>query len=432
MKKIKIKGKYFHFTLILIIINLILLNCESKKYNYTMEISTEGDILEVFFIKGGFCEKWIPSLLYSLPIVDMYRNASDQIQSDKVNIINPLVSDSGIDMYLYKSNILLENFNVILAKPRSSNKILDCYFGMSYRNGDNKIDEAYILLNYLKNNDEISEKIFSFDKWTLNKTTNNLETKLYFGYSHDDFSPNNENGIVGTCPTDEDDKYWGCKFDQMSFNGSIVDLYSESHPYKIYFSSESHSIIFPLDFENTFNNLTYNQCEYDSLHPKEDSYFLSCDNFFNETGYAKIKLIRDNMIITLEIDNVNRYNKGNQPKNKTRIRYEKNDYFIFPLIMFKNFHVQFDYKNNLTKFYTTDESILQVTKEEETPDENKGGSKGLKTFIVILIILLVIALLFLGFWLYKKRKGSLEKDINKYHKFDEDENFQTMNEKRVF
>ena len=423
-------GKYFHFTLILIIINL--LNYESKKYNYTMEISTEGDNLEVFYIKGGLCEKLIPSLLYSLPIVDMFKDFNDSVIPDKIPIKNPLVSDSEIGMYLFYCNNLLENFNVILAKPRTSSYINDCYFGLSYRNGDNKIDESFILLNYLKNNDEISEKIFSFDKWTLNKETKNLETKLYFGYSHDDFDPNNENGIIGTCQTNEDDKYWGCQFDQMSFNGAIVDIYNESHPYKIYFSSESHTIIFPLDFENSFNNLTNNQCEYDSLHPKEDSYFLSCDNFFNEKGYAEIKLIRDNMNITLEIDNVNRYNKGNQPKNKTRIRYEKYDYFVFPLIMFKHFHVQFDSKNNLTKFYTTDESILQVKKEEEKPDKSKGESKGLKAFIVILIIILIITLLFLGFWLYKKRKSSLEKDINKYQKFDEDENFQTLNEKRVF
>ena len=423
-------GKYFHFTLILIIINL--LNYESKTYNYTMEISTEGENLEVFYIKGGLCEKVIPSLLYPLPIVDMNKKINDSVQPEKVFIKNPLVSDDNIDMYLFYCNILLDNFNVILAKPRSSRKITNCYFGLSYRNGDNKIDESFILLNYLKNNDEISEKIFSFDKWTLNEATNNLETKLYFGYSHDDFNPNNENGIIGTCQTNEDDKYWGCQFDQMSFNGAIVDIYNESHPYKIYFSSESHSIIFPLDFENSFNNLTNNQCEYDSLYPKEDSYFLSCDNFFNEKGYATIKLIRDNMNITLEIDNVNRYNKGNQPKNKTRIRYEKYDYFVFPLIMFKHFHVQFDSKNNLTKFYTTDESILQVKKEEEKPEKNKGESKGLKAFIVILIIILIIALLFLGFWLYKKRKSSLEKDINKYQKFDEDENFQTLNEKRVF
>ncbi len=137
------------------------------------------------------------------------------------------------------------------------------------------------------------------------------------------------------------------------------------------------------------------------------------------------------MNITLEIDNVNRYNKGNKDNNKTRIRYVDNDYFVFPLIMFKNFHVQFDAKNDLISFYTIDKSILQV-EEEKNQDKKKGTSLGLKVFLVILIIILVLALLFLGFWLYKKRKSYLKKNINKYNKFDEDENFQDMNEKRVF
>ena len=36
------------------------------------------------------------------------------------------------------------------------------------------------------------------------------------------------------------------------------------------------------------------------------------------------------------------------------------------------------------------------------------------------------------FWFIKKRKGSIEKNINKYNKFDEDDNFKNLNEQRVF
>ena len=129
---------------------------------------------------------------------------------------------------------------------------------------------------------------------------------------------------------------------------------------------------------------------------------------------------------------MNRYNQGDKEENenRTRIRYENYDYFIFPLIMFKKFHVQFDAEKELISFYTTDPSILQVKKEEEK--NNKEESKALKIFITILIIILILTVLFIGFLIYKKRKESVQKNINKYNKFEDEENFQDMNEKRVF
>ena len=72
-----------------------------------------------------------------------------------------------------------------------------------------------------------------------------------------------------------------------------------------------------------------------------------------------IKLIDDNMNITLEIDNTHRFTTSNQERNKTRIRFEEIDYFIFPLIMFKNFLIQFDAENDVISFYITNFSILQ-------------------------------------------------------------------------
>ena len=437
MKKLKTIETYFHFALIVFIINL--LKSEQKCYNYSIEISTEENSLPLFHINGdSLCQYWIPSLLYSVPIVDMNKDIDDAYWMKDENVIqmkNPLVDyDHIIPMYLYNFKILPEQFNVTLAHTWSYQELKDCYFGMSYKNGENEINETFILLNYLYNNGGINEKIFSFDQWILNKMTKKLESKLYFGFSHEHFIPNNENGIIGKCQTDKKDKFWGCTFRNMSFNGSIIGLNKGSDSYKIYFSSESHSIIFPLDFKDSFNNLTNNQCIYDSKHPKKDSYFLSCDNFFNDEGYATIELIHDNMNITLEIDNMNRYNQGDKEENenRTRIRYENYDYFIFPLIMFKKFHVQFDAEKELISFYTTDPSILQVKKEEEEEKNNKEESKALKIFITILIIILILTVLFIGFLIYKKRKESVQKNINKYNKFEDEENFQDMNEKRVF
>ena len=99
--------------------------------------------------------------------------------------------------------------------------------------------------------------------------------------------------------------------------------------------------------------------------------------------------------------------------------------------MFKNFHVQFDDENDLIKFYTTNQSILQIYGKNEKKDNDSKGNVG-KAFLIIFIILLIVALLVIAFWLIKKRKGKVEKSINKYNKFEDEDNFQNMNDKRVF
>ena len=150
--------------------------------------------------------------------------------------------------------------------------------------------------------------------------------------------------------------------------------------------------------------------------------------FFNEKNFASISLIDDNMNITIQIDSIIRFsNKNDSEKDKTRIQFQDINYFIFPLIMFKNFHIQFNADNDIISFYTTDKSILQLIQKTE-----ENSSNGLKVFLIILIILIIIALLFGIFVFLSKRKGSVQKSINKYNKFEDEDNFQNMNEKRVF
>ena len=138
--------------------------------------------------------------------------------------------------------------------------------------------------------------------------------------------------------------------------------------------------------------------------------------------------------ITIEIDSQKRFDE-NKTSDKTNIRYEKVDYFILPLIMFKNFHIQFDAENDTIKFYTEEKGILDVPEEEEEEDKksNNNSSNVGAVFLIIFIIILVIALSFGVFWLIRKRKGSVEKNINKYNKFDEDDNYQNLSEQnKVF
>ena len=98
--------------------------------------------------------------------------------------------------------------------------------------------------------------------------------------------------------------------------------------------------------------------------------------------------------------------------------------------MFKNFHIQFDAENNLISFYTTNTSILTLKNIRD--DDDKESSSGLIIFLIILIILIVLGLVLGVFCFLKRRRGSLEKNINKYNKFEDEENFQSLNEQRVF
>ena len=76
----------------------------------------------------------------------------------------------------------------------------------------------------------------------------------------------------------------------------------------------------------------------------EEEPFCNCTaDLFGDKLYFQLKLINDNMNITAEIDDINRFTFfQNGTKGRTRIKFYDIDYFILPLIMFKNFHIQFD------------------------------------------------------------------------------------------
>ena len=135
-------------------------------------------------------------------------------------------------------------------------------------------------------------------------------------------------------------------------------------------------------------------------------------------------LINNYFNITVEIDSKARFSLSeNESKNKTRIKFSDIDYFIFPLIMFKNFHIQFDAENNIISFYTTNSYILSVVENKEKSD--KGLSKGLIALIVILSILLVSII---GFIIYRFMRIKKESDIKKdAKKIEEIEEFHSMN-----
>ena len=419
--------------LFLLVMNISFSN--QKKNNFTLKISLNGTKLESLYIDSNDindeenkkCNQWIPSLMNPVVLVPTGFSIKglDSLTREEIMIAPPfLFVEDAFKVFFY--NFTLFEYNLILAKANFGDIINDCYFGLSsglseYENLKNND----INLNFLNNSFQITKQIFSFSNWTI--IDKEIISYFYFGEENKIFNSND--GIIGSCDTDNDDPFWGCNFTSISFNNKSIELKNEDDiNYKIYFSSENHYIIIPELFKTQFDLITDSSCK------EEDSEGLTCDKFFNDNKtFEEIKLIyEDKMNITIEIDNVNRYFIENEENDKkTRIKFGK-DYFIFPLIMFKNFHIQFDAENSKIHFYTTNSSILEVKKDKKKDNDKKGSSKAGTVFLVIFIILLVIVLGYAIFCFIKRRRNSIERNINKYNKFEDEEDFKDMNEKRVF
>ena len=430
IKSLKSKS-YIQLFIISILFNLIFAKQNYKTLDLTTSIG-ENKLNELYFndiSANKKCDYWIPALFNPVLLVDS--NVHFNVDSfSSFDLESPIFSKIDISLFHDK---FFDEYNLIYAKNSFSEEVIyQCYFGLSKGLGNyQKITENEINLNMLKDQKYIGEKIFSFDKWTINENNNTINSFLYLGDIHENFL--SKNGIIGTCNAEEKDSYWGCTFKEMKFNDNIISLMNNTDKgtyYKIFFSSENHLIIFPKSFEKEFNKMTNNICK------EDENKFLYCNGLFNSENYISMKLIDDNMIITIEVDNSNRFTSNKSPDNKTRIKFEDNEFFIFPLIMFKNFHIQFNLKENKISFYTNNKTILELKKEEEDnserkEEENDSTNVG-KIILIIFIIILILVLGFGVFWFVKKKRASAEKNINKYNKFEEDDNFKDMNEKRVF
>ena len=95
-------------------------------------------------------------------------------------------------------------------------------------------------------------------------------------------------------------------------------------------------------------------------------------------------------------------------------------------MVFKQFHIQFNAEKKLISFYTNDSSILEVRKK----GKNESSSIG-KVFLIIFIILIILCICFVVYWIIKRRQLT-EKNINHFSKFEDEEDYHTINEKKVF
>lgn len=413
---------YFDIFFICLIINIFSSIQEESKNQFLVNINEKGFFIEE---KGNVhvCDLWSPSLF--LPLLLISKNIKivhgEIIKNLDSNIKIPFFNNNEEFKVDFYQNVpyLNNDFQGKLITPKLSFvEINNCYFGISHGIELEGFGEEFINLNNLKVDGKIDKKIFSFDLWDISDPKN-LKTNFYLGKSNDVFNSNN--GIIGTCENYPKDSLWGCPFKEMKFNNINIPLNINGTGilYKIYFSSETHDLIFPYSFKEIFEDKAKDLCFFNS----ED--YLECKGIFDDSKYVPLQLTEnnDNFVITGEVDNMVRFNQNNdEKKDYVRVQIKEIDYIILPLTVFKKFYVQFDAEDDLIKFYTDDSTILKV---KET---KKGGTSVFKVFIIILIILIILALCFVAYIFIKKRQKT-EKNINQFSKFEDEESYQKINDK---
>ena len=401
----------------------------TKQKLETFEIQIKTNInSEGFYIndlkKYSEVEKWIPSLMS--PTLLFIRN-EDVSKGDIIHDLNldlklPFIEHNKeyeVDVY-QNVPFLKYNYTGILMHIYQINKE-KYYFGISPSTCEYpELKKEYNTLIKLKNDYSIDKKIFSFDTWKINPhNESEINSYFYLGDFNDIFNSNDK--IVATCDSYHNNSHWGCSFKDMVFNNIKIQLKNETYIYKIYFASETHNLIFPNSFIEVFKELSNQDCDIN------DNKYLTCKNFFDDLNYVPLKLTEENekFIIIGQVDNINRFN-GNESdkKNISKITFEEIDYIVLPLSVFKNFHLQFDAENNLISFYANESSILEVKQKEK-----ESSSSGIVIAIIIILLLLVLGL---GVYLCFIKGKNIEKNINNFSKFEDEEDYQNMNEKKVF
>ena len=414
--------KKIHLFLIYFIVNFAFIELKYKTYNIVGSI-IEKEIGNLYIEYINVCDKWIPSLLFPILLVPKDINVDNLGETDlkisKNNIF--LVKSDAFQAEVYSLNFLEDQFKVYLGREIWTSYMENCYFGLSPGIANfTGINENQNIINLLKEEKKIDNPVFSFSKLDINKKS--INSKLFFGDFHENFIDNKLN--VGSCQSDK--SFWSCTFKEIIFNNKIIPLTDiNGQPYQIFFTTESYNIVFPKSFQQIFIEKSDGKCFYNILEPG-----LSCYELFNEKYFIPLKLIYEDMNITGEIDNIDRYNTEIiNKRNNTRIKFENIDFIILPLIMFKEFHVQFDASNHIISFFSTDKSILEV----KNPNSNNDSSSITFTkFLVILIIIIILISASIIFLILKRKDLKVEKSINKFSKLEEEEDFHNMNENRVF
>ena len=406
---------------------ICLISFSNQSYiKYVLKSERTDVELTPLAIKSQYiCENWLPSLMNPVLIIQKTTMEGYDLEQKKAIQLNNLFIDEkayACNIYDYFFNDQLTTY-LGICDYENNNNYIDCYFGLSpsVPNSTKGFGKEEYNLAILKNNNGIEKKIFSFDKWEI--MDEYITTSFYLGDTHEHFK--STDGYIGKCNM-TDNEYWGCSFQNMTFNNTVIPLSKEDKSlYKIYFTSESYDIILPAEFKAILLKASDEKCSskiYNTL------YYLECEGL-NSEDYIPLKLSNEDMNITVEIDYSYKYSIGSDiPKSKTRIAFNYIDYLLFPLAMFKQFHIEFNSESKTISFYTKDSTILELPPKKPVEKNNV-----LIIFAIILLAIILIAIIVgVVYFVMKKCKTDIEKDINRFTKYEDEEDFKNMNEKGIF
>ena len=425
--KVTKKFKTFQRILSLIFIFNMIILVSNKNYtelDLKLKLSLEDNDLPLYFETFDACGYWVPSLFSPISLInDKIDVGNYTYKLVSVKIQNPASikhKNRELEMLVYTGNI--SNYEKVYLAKSTETWPTNCQFALGYSDiFPNDIGKNYNSIKNLISENKIEKFIFSFGIWK--ETDNEINSKLYIGESHENFLEKN----VGTC-NNTNGSYWGCNFDEFTFMNETIPLINNAsnNSYNIYFSSEFTKIYFPESFKEKFEKV----CTL-----KKTLVELLICNTDTKEKYLPMKLRNDNMNITIEVDYIKRYYDYSEEGNVTNIFFHKEDYIIFPLSMFKNFHVQFDLDKNLISFFSNDTTLLEVKKEIIIPNntdnppksDDTEPPKGISSGVIIIIIIVVVIVVGLAlFFLIKYTKccnrsgyNKLAEDINKDDKLND-------------
>ena len=289
----------------------------------------------------------------------------------------------------------------------------ECQFGLKFT--DDVSGEKNNTIKYLLNNKIIKKNIFSFGKWEEDEEY--IKSKLYIRDKHENFSKDN----IATCKLQKDKGLYGCIFDNFTFLEQTYNLKEKYYePFTIYFSPETTYIHMHKRFEKIVESVL--------------GIYILYRNEPRPQNFEPLILRSGDLSLTLEVDYFDRYlgpNAKIAEKNLLKIKThdESDNFIIFPMSMFKNFHVQFDVDNNEISFYSENSSLIQNKKKENpekllvkelqpesTPEavENKDtDSIYVKLIVIFSGVLLAVTILLLAYRYNSAKKKLQDKEIEK-------------------
>ena len=166
MKEFIFSKLFIYLFLFSIIINISI--CLQNYMVYTVEFNRTQNELGKMQIKTNdeICPFLIPSLFLQILLLPRNANTTNIYYLYDYKFKIPIL-DYYFQIMLLRYSFLNKYNDFFMGKVKFDLIIQNCYFGLSYGNDSNEIEEKYFVLNQLYNRSQIKEKIFSFDKWAV-------------------------------------------------------------------------------------------------------------------------------------------------------------------------------------------------------------------------------------------------------------------------